>query len=299
MRAEITFIIPVFNNGNYLRQCLETVCGQSFQQTEIICINDGSFDNSRSILEEFSSLDSRVRIIDNSQNVGAAESRNRGIAEATGRFIRFVDADDLLPARSTERLYSRAVGSGSDVARGGLALFHEEDTSDCKAMIEVADRVTTLRKETSLWLPFWHTSYLISRSLIQTNGLKYPPLQRGEDPLFLASVLVNAKQIALLSDTVYLYRRYPKTSGSAGTSFAHVRDFLASAAGVKSLFAEHCPECWQRGYGPFLLDNFRRFVPRCALNAKQMELALSEASRLWDTRIDLATDDPLTKSTQR
>ena len=209
MRPEVTFIIPVFNGEEYLGQCLELVINQSFTATEVICVNDGSADRSGRILDDVKRVDSRVRVIENERNLGAAESRNRGIRAATGQFVRFVDADDLLPRRSTQILYDRAVVTGSDVVRGSLAIFQRDDHSNFQSVVAVADRAkTSFRTEASLWIPWWHQSYLISSDVIRANNLTYPALRRGEDPVFLASILVNAQQISLVPDIVYLYRKY-------------------------------------------------------------------------------------------
>ena len=212
----VTFVIPVFNKERYLEQCLESVVAQSLVETEIICVNDGSTDASGQILAKFAGLDRRLSVIDNASNLGAGQARNRGIAAATGRFIRFIDADDLLPRESTERLYRRAVATESDLVRGGLAVFRREDASDPQPMIELSDRITTLREERSLWIPYWHTSYLMARSLLLDHKLSYPRLRRGEDPVFMASVLVHARQIALLAETVYLYRQISEDIGRGG-----------------------------------------------------------------------------------
>ena len=78
MRPEVTFIIPVFNGEEYLGQCLKSVINQSFTATEVICVNDGSADRSGRILDDVKRVDSRVRVIENERNLGAAKSRNRG-----------------------------------------------------------------------------------------------------------------------------------------------------------------------------------------------------------------------------
>jgi glycosyltransferase involved in cell wall biosynthesis len=291
-RPEVTFVIPVFNKEEYLRQCLDSVIKQSFRATEVICVNDGSTDRSGQVLDDVMRMDSRVRVIDNGRNLGAAESRNRGISAATGRFIRVVDADDLVPLRSTEILHDRAVVTGSDVVRGSLALFQRDDHSNLQSVVAVSDRAkTSLRAESSLWIPWWHTSYLISTDLIRANNLNYPALRRGEDPVFLASVLVSAKQISLVPDIVYLYRKYPKTSGSAASTLADVADALKHADIVKSLFTVYHPDCWDYGYGPFLLGDLRKVIARCRFDAAQMELVTSEAGKIWGSDVQLTVAD--------
>jgi glycosyltransferase involved in cell wall biosynthesis len=292
MQPEVTFVIPVFNNDKYLDQCLEWIINQSFQATEVICVNDGSTDRSGRILDNVMRVDSRVRVINNGRNLGAAESRNRGIRAARGRFIRFVDADDLVPLQSTEILYDRAVVTGSDVVRGSLALFKKNDHSNFQSVVAVTDREkTSLRTDPSLWVPWWHTSYLICTQLIRANNLAYPALRQKEDPVFLASVLVSAQRISLVPDIVYLYRKYRKTSGSGASTFADVADNLKHAALVKSLFTVRHPDCWNHGYGPFLLGEFRAFIARCRLDTVQVEFVASETAKIWGPGVQLCFAD--------
>jgi glycosyltransferase involved in cell wall biosynthesis len=292
MRPEVSIVIPVLNQEKYLDQCLKSVLNQSFRAIEVICINDGSEDRSDQILDEVMRVDSRVRVFANRRNRGVGESRNQGIKEASGRFVRFVDADDLLPLDSTEILYERAVATGSDLVRGSLGLFQQDDPSKLQSIVAVADRAkTSFRTESSLWIPWWHTSYLISSDLIHTNKLAYPELRRGEDPVFLAHVLVSARHISLVPNIVYLYRRYPKTRGSVASRLAEVEDNLKHAAIVKSLFSAYHPDCWDRGYGPFLLDHFRTFIARRQLDAVHMDFVASEAEKIWGCGVQLTVSD--------
>lgn len=288
MDIEVSIIVPIYNKGEYIRACLESILGQSLASIEVICIDDGSTDSSRKELEAFAERDSRVVVLENSENIGAAASRNRGILYAQGRFLRFVDADDLLPAMSTEALLRRAICSGSDVVRGALAIFHHDNRSSYHEIIGVEDCASSnFAAEPSLWIPYWHTSYLISTQLVRSHNILYPKLRRGEDPAFLASVLTKAQRISLTSEVVYLYRKYPKSDGSAATSFHAVADTLAHAAMVKRLFKiAHAPS-WDHGYGPFLLDDFREFLSRCHLSRDQAALVLAEAKMLWGDYVEL------------
>lgn len=90
---KVSIIVPVYNVENYLRKCLDSLINQTLKNIEIICINDGSTDNSLSILEEYASKDERIIVI-NQENAGVSSARNRGLEIATGEYIAFVDADD-------------------------------------------------------------------------------------------------------------------------------------------------------------------------------------------------------------
>ncbi len=283
MSIEVSFIIPIFNKVKYLGHCLESVFNQTLGAMEVICINDASSDGSDDILEDFRNSEPRLRIIENSKNFGAAYSRNKGIMAAKGKFLRFVDADDLLPLESTKLMYETAMENDVDLVRGSLGIFDDDKPKDFQDIISVPERMRTeFSREKCLWIPWWHTSYLISAELVRRNKLKYPRLTRGEDPVFMTAVLLKARYISLVEDVVYLYRKYPKTSGSIGSKTRNVRDTFKHAAMAKKLFCEADPRYWYQGYGPFLLHDVRTFLDTCKLNAKMWDFVDSETKIIWD-----------------
>ena len=95
MQPEISVIIPVYNAAEFLPRCLDSVLQQELQDIEIICINDGSTDNSEQVIKEYAGKDDRIKLISR-PNKGAAAARNAGIKAAEGKYIAFVDADDFL-----------------------------------------------------------------------------------------------------------------------------------------------------------------------------------------------------------
>lgn len=286
MSIAVSFIIPIFNKAKYLRHCLESVFNQTLGAIEVICINDRSSDGSADILEDFRRREPRLQIIENSKNFGAAYSRNKGIVAANGKFLRFVDADDLLPLESTKMMYETALEDDVDLVRGSLAIFKDDKPDDYQDVIAVTSvRRTEFSTENFLWIPWWHTSYLISAALVRRNKLRYPRLSRGEDPVFMTSVLLRARYISLVEDVVYLYRKYPKTSGSIGSTFKDVRNTFAHAAMTKQLFCEADPKYWDQGYGPFLLHDVQKFLDTCKLNEKMRQFVDSEAKKIWGVEL--------------
>ena len=91
--SEISVIIPVYNSEKYIKKCLDSLLNQTFKNFEIICVNDGSVDNSLKILEEYKLKDHRIVLI-NSKNEGLGSARNKALDVAKGRYIIFVDSDD-------------------------------------------------------------------------------------------------------------------------------------------------------------------------------------------------------------
>ena len=110
----LSLLIPIYNVQRYLRECLDSAVAQTLKDIEIICINDGSTDNSPAIIREFMERDGRVKMIDKA-NSGVAATRNMGLREARGKYLQFVDADDTIQPYATELLVQRAEESGADL----------------------------------------------------------------------------------------------------------------------------------------------------------------------------------------
>ena len=116
---KISIIIPIFNTEKYLKTCLNSVLNQTLKEIEIICINDGSTDNSLKIIEEYASKDKRIKFISQKNN-GVSYARNKGLEIATGEFIGFVDSDDYASKNFFEKLYNSALKTNSDIACGEI-----------------------------------------------------------------------------------------------------------------------------------------------------------------------------------
>ena len=93
--TKVSVVIPIYNAEKYLKECLDSVAGQSLREIEIICVNDGSSDGSAVILQEYAKSDERVRIFEQ-KNQGASSARNHGIRNACGEYLYFMDSDDIL-----------------------------------------------------------------------------------------------------------------------------------------------------------------------------------------------------------
>lgn len=111
---DISVIIPIYNTAPYLRQCLKSILNQTHSSIEVLCINDGSTDNSLEILDEFSAREPRIRVFSQT-NMGQSVARNVGIRHARGRYLYFMDSDDLLAADALDQLFREAQKSDLDI----------------------------------------------------------------------------------------------------------------------------------------------------------------------------------------
>ena len=114
MAPKVSVIVPVYNVAEYLGQCLDTILLQTLQDIEVICVDDGSTDNSLNILNTYAMFDERLKVI-HQENAGAGPARNRGIKEATGDFLIFLDGDDFFHPEMLEKMVVKAEEDNSDV----------------------------------------------------------------------------------------------------------------------------------------------------------------------------------------
>lgn len=115
MKELISIIIPVFNREQYLERCLDSIVGQTYENLEILIVNDGSTDNSPGILRKYAVQDTRIRIIDKEYG-GVSDARNCGLDHATGNYIAFVDSDDWVSPTYIERLYQNIKEYNADIS---------------------------------------------------------------------------------------------------------------------------------------------------------------------------------------
>lgn len=187
---KISVIIPVYNVERYLSQCLESVIHQTWQNLEIIIVNDGSTDSSAKIIDEFANKDSRIIVMSQS-NRGLSAARNTGILNATGDYIGFVDSDDWLELNAIENLYNGFLVSSNVLLTNGMIVQHDEFTGvdglmrpetwkrEGHKVIEAADWGKELLSESS--------SHYVWSKLFKKEAFTFAMFREGrndEDTLF-------------------------------------------------------------------------------------------------------------------
>lgn len=228
----ISIIIPVYNAEKFIRQCLESVINQTYSNLEVICINDGSLDNSIGILKEYKMKDNRIVIIDK-QNEGVSEARNTGINFATGDFIMFVDSDDWIDGTTCEDAIKAINRYNSDICffnyvrefidRGKVRIiftekekyFNKKECKDvlCKRIIGLSGEELRYPDTIDIISPFWGKLY--KSELIKNNDIKIVSLSEictCEDGLFNISAFYHANSAVYINKPLYHYRKYNANS---------------------------------------------------------------------------------------
>jgi glycosyltransferase involved in cell wall biosynthesis len=278
---DVSVIVPVYNTENHLDACLRSVLGQSLRSIEVICVDDGSTDGSSAVLTEHARRDPRLGIIEHDRNRGAAEARNLGLARARGEFVQFTDADDVLPADALALLLARARTDAVDVVHGGVVGFHSERPDEDEVLL-LPGESTRIRplEHPQYWVPWWHVAYLFGRRFLLDEGLRYPDLSSGEDPVFLAQVLSRAQAVSSIAAVTYRYRLRPLQDKGRAT-YPHLRDYLRHAEMVREVFLAAQPDAWHRGFAPVLLPEIRRMIAEWPLSPAERRAARLEEDRLF------------------
>jgi glycosyltransferase involved in cell wall biosynthesis len=248
-KPDVTVVIPVYNKSRHLSSCLESILNQKSVSLEVICVDDCSTDGSYEIAKKIAQNDSRLKLFINDTNKGASYSRNRGIALASGSYVQFTDADDLLPKGSLAALFEAAERTESEVSRGSLLVLGYNIGAGNLIAKEKVGKLDDLKE---LWIFFWHTSYLISRDLLIRNNVKYPDLILGEDPVFIALVLSKAAKICIISQATYIIRvNYYRPQ----KDFRMLNDYIKHMQLIKNICIDSLEACWLT-YRDFIINNF-------------------------------------------
>lgn len=208
---KVSIIIPVYNVEKYLGQCLDSVVGQTLSDIEVICVNDGSSDNSLDILNEYAARDSRIKVI-SQDNHGAGIARNAGIHAANGEFVCFIDPDDVYPFNDIlENLYNCAKDNGVLIAGGEFSTFTDDVTQLSQNFKLKKDDGYLFDKDGILNYSDYQFDYgfhrfIYNRKFLLENNIFYPSYRRFEDPFFMVRAFIAAEKFYALDKITYAYR---------------------------------------------------------------------------------------------
>ncbi len=225
MDVKISIVLPVYNVANYLRKCLDSLVNQTFEDFEVICVNDGSTDLSLGILEGYSLTDSRFKII-TQENQGLSGARNTGIQHVQGDYILFVDSDDWLEETALEQLYEHVEGFNSDITMFKFKYYNENSSEFSEGPftnLEVID--PSFFTGNFYYMDVLDIIFKISHApfnkLYKTSFLKDMDAQflygsYYEDLEFFYKVFLKAKKVSVLPEYLYFYRIRDESISTSG-----------------------------------------------------------------------------------
>lgn len=240
MEPLISVIVPIYNVEKYLDQCIESIVNQTYQNLEIILVDDGSPDNCPEKCEKWAQKDSRIKTI-HKKNAGLGFARNSGLDIAQGRYVVFIDSDDFVDVRMIETLYQQI--DDGDVIYCGLNRFYPDGTTEaveslyCGETFEQPDIVDKILLRMLVNIPekddgkvfymsVWHALY--SNDLIQENHIRFPSEREFmcEDIAFHVEYLCFATKAKCIPDNLYYYRYNPNSLSTKvdPTRFSRIKD---------------------------------------------------------------------------
>lgn len=203
----LSIIIPIYNVEQYLKETLENVLGQSFRQFELILVDDGSTDESANICDHFAKLDSRVCVI-HQQNAGVSAARNVGVACAKGKYVGFVDSDDLIEPNMYETLVSIAEQYQADIIQCRHNRLNSVQNTKYSGEKRIIDGYTFVKeifdyqgKEYTNQVALWSKIY--RRELF--SGIIFPDGRTYEDEQETYKICLKAQKFIEIPDELYHY----------------------------------------------------------------------------------------------
>lgn len=218
-RPKISVIIPVYNTEKYLEKCLDSILNNTLKDIEIICVDDGSTDNSLNILEKYSKLDNRLKII-KQPNSGAATARNTGIDVAKGDYFYFIDSDDYVQTSFLEKMYYQINSTHSDICLCKRTDFDElrnkyniiKNALLTENLPSKVFNIDDINDKIFQFCSICIINKIFSRNLILSNDIKFQNLSSCNDVFFYFATLVHANQITYVDESLVTSVRCRKSS---------------------------------------------------------------------------------------
>ena len=220
---KISILVPVYNVERYIVECLESIINQTYQNLEIILVDDGSTDNSGNFCDEYASKDSRIKVI-HQKNQGLATVRNVSVAAATGDYIGFVDSDDFISHDMYKDLVTIAEDKNADIVMCNLGYVDQDgnEIPNYRSAKPISSRELSgidLVKElcadyNSTYVVAWNKLY--RRNLFE--GIRYPDGKINEDEAVIHRISHKCKKIVFTPNAYYFYRQQPTSIMNKGFS---------------------------------------------------------------------------------
>lgn len=203
MKVKISVVIPVYNSEKYIRRCVDSVLAQTYQEWELVLVDDGSTDNSLSILQEYESKDERIKVI-HQNNAGPGIARNIGIQYVSGDYIVFIDSDDIIKKDYFNLLSKKTedvVFIDIDQVDENYNMIKREYMSDFQKL----SKDDFLRSQMTGKIPWGGVRKALRTELLKKNQIMFSTHKIGEEAIYSFMLLWKAKTFSFIRGSVYQY----------------------------------------------------------------------------------------------
>lgn len=229
----VSVIIPVYDSGPYLQHCLDSVCGQSLRDLEIICVDDGSTDECPAILRACAAQDPRITVLSHQSNRGCAAARNTGMDAARGRFIHFMDSDDWIDAGYLEELVQTAGRENLPLVMNSNIVLEKEDGSS--EQFEPGCYGETIGFATTGYVDchanvgnftYSNCCCLYRREYLEKLAVRFPEGLDYTDNFFHIATFLPQKRIYITNTNSYHYVRHADSICGRDSQITHKYDIF-------------------------------------------------------------------------
>ena len=256
---KLSIVMPVYNVKNYIERCLDSILKQTWHEFEVLCVDDGSLDESGKICERYAVGDARVKVF-HKENGGAASARNLGLQYATGEYIGFVDPDDWVEPGMFESIINKMEAQNADM--GVCGFYKNWDDKEIEMHNEPAVDEGTFDREQVFYYAFKRYNYKsfggylwnkIFRRELFTDGTLYfdESLKVGEDVMFFAQATLRANCAVYVDRALYHYYQRQSSLCHAGS--------IAERSGSLVTYGALIPLLQQHGMGENVIQYVKRF----------------------------------------
>lgn len=213
---KVSVIIPVYNSADYLRECLDSVTKQTLQEIEIICIDDGSSDNSLEILKEYASKDNRFTVL-TQKNLYAGTARNAGLSVAKGEYLSFLDSDDFFDQEMLKKMYQKISDAQSDIVVCRCAVYMDDTKQIDEQKLDYTLRLNLIKgnyfsadtnpDDLIQICQGFAWDKLFNHEFIKRNNLRFQGIANTNDAQFTFSAMALASSISYITDRLITKRQ--------------------------------------------------------------------------------------------
>lgn len=276
----ISIITPVFNAESFLKEAIESVCSQSYTDWELILVDDGSTDSSGKLCDQAVEKNEKIKVV-HKENGGLSSARNAGIDIATGEYITFLDADDLLNTDALQTFMNHQIDTEADIICGKTIKFKDKSSLNIPNVSYSNAKIYSSKDAIKTTLYQKNIDNSASNKLYSSKlwkNLRFREDTYYEDLDIFYQVFLKANKIANISEVVYLYRQHD-------SSYIHTfnlarKDMLSVTSRMTDYFDCHFPELSPAAHSRQLSANFNMFLQLAANNKRIESGEKEEADRI-------------------
>lgn len=243
---KVSVIVPIYNVEAYLPQCVDSILNQTYDNLEIILVDDGSPDNCGAICDEYAAKDCRIRVI-HQENGGLSAARNAGLDIADGEYIAFVDSDDFIADTMIERLLRSAAEANADMAVCDVAVYYDGSSvhpHECPMENDCFSQDVLVRKmtEPQAWHYVVPWNKLFRRYIFEK--IRFPEGYIHEDAAIAHRIAGECHTIVTIPEELYFYRQNPNSTTNSAFSIKRTDNLFALADRIQFSYQKGWKKMW-------------------------------------------------------